>query len=54
MELTKIWIEMVPRDKRPNLNINDKKLMKGGRLLYLEMLKLKQGDKEVYEEKNKS
>ena len=50
LELMKLWVDTVPKEHRPNLNINDKKLRIGRAMFALSMLELKQKDKDKHEE----
>ncbi len=47
----KLWAELIPKKDRPFLNISDKRLMKGRAEYAMFMLKLKQRNKESYEDK---
>ena len=51
LTVIKLWIELIPKTERPILNISDKRLIKGKAEYAMHMLKLKQNDKESYEEK---
>ena len=50
-ELMKLWVEYVPKEDRPLLNISDKHFKLGGRVFYRQMIKMKHSDAEKYEEK---
>ena len=50
LELMKLWVDTVPKEHRPNLNINDKKLRIGRAMFAMSMLELKQKDKDKHEE----
>ncbi len=45
----KLWIEHVPKDKRPIININDKKLLMGKNSYFKYMMKIKNTQPEMYE-----
>jgi len=51
LTVIKLWVELIPKKERPILNISDKRLTKGKAEYAMYMLKLKQKDKETYEEK---
>ena len=51
LTVIKLWIEIVPKKQRPILGVSDNKLSKGRAVYAVQMLKLKQTDKESYEEK---
>lgn len=50
LELIKQFVEQVPKECRPNLNISDKKLIIGRGSFAVGMLELKRRDKEKYDE----
>jgi hypothetical protein len=50
LELMKLWVENIPKEYRPRLNISDKRLSKGRAMYAIAMLKLKQKDSEKYSE----
>ena len=51
LTVIKLWAELIPKKDRPLLNISDKRLIKGKAEYAMYMLKLKQSNKETYEEK---
>ncbi len=51
LELVKLWVKTVPKDKRPLLNINDKKLSVGKSIVSLDMIRLKHKDVDKYDDK---
>ncbi len=48
--LAKTWVEDIPKENRPNINISDKKLILGRNKYLIDMLKLKKRDNIKYEE----
>ena len=50
LELMKLWVENIPKEYRPMLNISDKRLSKGRAMYAISMLRLKQKDSEKYNE----
>lgn len=50
-ELMKLWIEYVPKEHRPHLNISDKHFKLGGRVMWQQLLSLKKFDTEDYNNK---
>ena len=53
LELMKQWVNEIPKEYRPNLNISDKKLNVGRAMFALSMIELKQRDKDKHEELRK-
>ena len=52
LELLKLWIEDIPRNKRPLFNISDKKMSVPARsIVTMQMLKLKKSDGDTHAEK---
>jgi hypothetical protein len=51
LELTSIWIKSYPQNKLPTFSVSKKKLRHGAKWLSIDMLKLKQYDKELYKDK---
>ncbi len=50
LEVLKLWTEDIPKEKRINLNVSDKKLVVGKNHYLMDMLKLKKMNKDVYTE----
>ncbi len=50
LELLRLWVELVPKQYRPSLNISDKRLKTGRSFFVISMLRLKSADKEKHEE----
>lgn len=50
LELLKAWVELIPKKNRPHLNISDKRLKVGRTQFVLTMVKLKNEDREKYDE----
>ena len=53
LDSIKIYTERIPKDKRPMLNISDKKLLMGSKRYVVDMLKLKKRDPEAYKDMKK-
>ena len=53
LDLMRIYVETVPKEKRPILDISDKKLIKGSRIYAIDMIKLKHRDSEIYKDTKK-
>ena len=51
MEIMKIWIETVPKENRPHLNISDKHFKLGGKVYWQQMMALKKSDTKDYDHK---
>ena len=51
LTIIKLWVESIDKKDRPNLNISDKKLIKGRAEYAIQMIKLKKEKPEIYEEK---
>ena len=51
LTVIKLWVEITPKKERPLLGISYNRLSKGRAAYAIQMLKLKQEDKESYEEK---
>jgi hypothetical protein len=50
MEIARLWVEELPKEQRPILNISDTKLKKSYREYTLDMIKLKHHDEKKYKE----
>jgi len=50
LELIRIWVEEIPREDRPNINISDKKLLLGKNHYVLHMMKLRKNKPDVHSE----
>ncbi len=50
LEVLKLWTEDIPKEKRINLNVSDKKLVVGKNHYLMDMLKLKKMNKDIYTE----
>ncbi len=48
LECMRLWIEDVPKDKRPLININDKRLLKGKNEYVMYMLRIKEKHPRLY------
>jgi len=50
LEVMRLWIEDVPKNKRPLININDKKLLRGKNEYLMYMLAVKKSNPDIYQE----
>lgn len=48
LELLKLWVDHIPKDQRPHLNMNDARLKIGRSQYAVQMMKLKQTNPEQY------
>ena len=53
LDSIRLYTERIPREKRPMLNISDKKLLIGSRRYVIDMLRLKKRDSETYRKTKK-
>jgi len=50
LELIRIWVEEIPKEKRPNINISDNKLILGKNHYVIHMIKLRKDRPDVHSE----
>lgn len=50
LEVAKLWVNDIPKQLRPHINVSDKKLKMGKNLYTLYMLKCKQEDRKLYDD----